>query len=204
LYHRHNFNFIVFNRTGLRPFPIAQIAWPKRIEAYSDEAGFGNNPSTNAFTHFAGLSRGIAIDADPSSTFEEASYGQLDLSSPGDPESTADGKGAALAIDLERGLLKIGMDQFGRDTLQGAGKQGQPSGSVTPQGDTVIPGTIARRRPAAFDASKGTLLDPLLNTTYDLNYPKTSSFVEVRNNVGRWAANVGEICPARVPQHSLI
>jgi UPF0755 protein len=65
------------------------------------------------------------------------------------------------------------MDQFGRDTGQGAGKQTQPSGSVTPQSGTAIPGAIARRRPAAFDASEGTLLDPLLNTTYDLNYPKT-------------------------------
>ena len=27
-------------------------------------------------------------------------------------------------------------------------------------------------RPRAFDASEGTPLDPLLNTTYDLNYPK--------------------------------
>jgi UPF0755 protein len=28
------------------------------------------------------------------------------------------------------------------------------------------------QRPRAFDASEGTALDPLLNTTYDLNYPK--------------------------------
>jgi hypothetical protein len=27
-------------------------------------------------------------------------------------------------------------------------------------------------RPRAFDASEGTPLDPLLNTTYDLNFPK--------------------------------
>jgi UPF0755 protein len=27
-------------------------------------------------------------------------------------------------------------------------------------------------RPHAFDASEGTPLDPLLNKTYDLNYPK--------------------------------
>jgi hypothetical protein len=149
------------------------VAWPKRIEAFSSEARFGNNPGANAFTHFAGSSRGIAIDADPNSAFEEGAYGQVDLSSPGGLESTTDAKSAALAVDLERGLLKIGMDQLGRDTVRGAGKQAQPSGFATPQGDTVIPGTIARRRPTAFDASEGTLLDPLLNTTYDLNYPKT-------------------------------
>jgi hypothetical protein len=149
------------------------VAWPKRIEAFSSEARFGNSPGANAFTHFAGLSRGFAIDADPSSAFLEGSYGQVDLSSLGGLESTTGAKGAALAIDLERGLLKIGMDQFERDTVQGAGKQTQPSGFATPQGDTAIPGAIARRRPTAFDASEGTLLDPLLNTTYDLNYPKT-------------------------------
>ncbi len=31
---------------------------------------------------------------------------------------------------------------------------------------------LAGGRPRAFDASEGTPLDPLLNTTYDLNYPK--------------------------------
>jgi hypothetical protein len=152
------------------------VAWPRRIEAYPSEARFGNDLGANAFAHFAGLSRGIAIDADPSSAFEEKSYGQVDLGGQetlGDPRSTADGKGAALAIDLKKGLLKIGMDQLGRDAVQSAGKQAQPSGSATPQGDTAIPGAIANRRRAAFDASEGTLLDPLLNTTYDLNFPKT-------------------------------
>jgi hypothetical protein len=149
------------------------VAWPKRTEAYPSEARFGNDLGANAFTHFAGLLRGIAINADPSSAFEDGSYGQVDLSGPGDPESTADGKGAALAVDLEKGLLKIGMDQLGRDAMQGAVKQAQPFGSVPQQADAAIPGAIANRRPAAFDASEGTLLDPLLNTTYDLNFPKT-------------------------------
>jgi len=36
------------------------------------------------------------------------------------------------------------------------------------QTPTAHPGA----RPRAFDASEGTPLDPLLNTTYDLNYPK--------------------------------
>jgi UPF0755 protein len=36
------------------------------------------------------------------------------------------------------------------------------------QAPTAHPGV----RPRAFDASEGTPLDPLLNTTYDLNYPK--------------------------------
>jgi hypothetical protein len=145
------------------------VAWPKRIEAYPSEARIGKDLGANAFAHFAGLSRGIAIDTDPSSAFDGKSYGQVDLGGQetlGDPTSTADGKGAALAVDLEKGLLKIGMDQLGRDPAQGTGKH-------TPQGDTAIPGAIANRRPAAFDASEGTPLDPLLNTTYDLSFPKT-------------------------------
>jgi UPF0755 protein len=31
---------------------------------------------------------------------------------------------------------------------------------------------VGATRPRAFDASEGTPLDPLLNTTYDLNFPK--------------------------------
>ena len=31
---------------------------------------------------------------------------------------------------------------------------------------------VGAGRPRAFDASEGTPLDPLLNTTYDLSYPK--------------------------------
>jgi hypothetical protein len=38
---------------------------------------------------------------------------------------------------------------------------------------TAQPTRPAGARPRAFDASEGTRLDPLLNTTYDLNYPKT-------------------------------
>ncbi|HYC25700.1 MAG TPA: endolytic transglycosylase MltG [Roseiarcus sp.] len=35
-------------------------------------------------------------------------------------------------------------------------------------------------RPHVFDASEGTPLDPLLNTTYDLNYPKTVPSLQLR------------------------
>jgi hypothetical protein len=149
------------------------VAWPKRTQGYPSEARFENDLGANAFMRFAGLWRGITINADPGSAFEVGSYGQVDLRGSSDPEATADGKGAALAVDLKKGLLKIGMDQLGRDATPGAGKQAEPSGFVTPQGDTAIPGAIANRRPAAFDASEGTLLDPLLNRTYDLNYAKT-------------------------------
>jgi hypothetical protein len=149
------------------------VAWPKRTEAYPREARFENDLGANAFMNLAGLLRGTAINADPSSAFEAGSYGQVDLSGPGDPDSTADRKGAALVVDLEKGLLKIGMDQLGSDAAPGAGKQAQPSRFVTPPGDSAIPGAIANRRSAAFDASEGTLLDPLLNRTYDLNYSKT-------------------------------
>jgi hypothetical protein len=143
------------------------VVWPRRIETHPSEARFGNDLGANVFAHFAKLSRGIAIDADPNSTFKEKSYGQVDLGGRetlGDPTSTADGKGAALAVDLQKALLKLGMDQLGREAVQGAGRQAQ-----TPQGDAAIPAAIVNRRPTAFDASEGTRLDPLLNTTYDTN-----------------------------------
>jgi hypothetical protein len=142
------------------------VAWPKRLGAYLSWARFGNDLGANAFAHLAKLSRGITIDADPNSAFEEKSYGQVDLGGRetlGDPTSPADGKGAALAVGLQNALLKLGMEQLGREAVQGA----------TPQGDAAIPGATVNRRPAAFDASEGTRLDPLLNTTYDLNFPKT-------------------------------
>ena len=47
-------------------------------------------------------------------------------------------------------------------------------------------------RPRAFDASEGTPLDPLLNTTYDLNYPK----VVPRSEVTRGAAPRPSFQPA--------
>jgi hypothetical protein len=146
------------------------VAWPKRLGAYLSGARFANDLGANAFAHLAKLSRGIAIDADPNSAFEEKSYGQVDLGGRetlGDPASPADGKGAALTVDLQNALLKIGMAQLGREAVQGGGKQAQ-----TPQGDAAIPAAILNRRPTAFDASEGTRLDPLLNTTYDLNFPK--------------------------------
>jgi hypothetical protein len=149
------------------------VAWPKRSQAFPSEARFENDVGANAFMRFAGLSRGVAINPDPSSAFEDGSYGEVDLRGSSDPQATADRKSAALTVDLEKGLLKIGMDQLGRDAAPGAGKQAEPSGLVAPQGDTAIPGAIANRRSAAFDASEGTLLDPLLNRTYDLNYSKT-------------------------------
>jgi UPF0755 protein len=45
---------------------------------------------------------------------------------------------------------------------------------VIANADTAAPAQPARpgARPRAFDASEGTPLDPLRNTTYDLNYPK--------------------------------
>ncbi|HLW92227.1 MAG TPA: aminodeoxychorismate lyase, partial [Roseiarcus sp.] len=35
-------------------------------------------------------------------------------------------------------------------------------------------------RPRIYDASEGTALDPLLNTTYDLNYPKAVPTIQLR------------------------
>ena len=53
--------------------------------------------------------------------------------------------------------------------------EGTPAGRIASV-DQAAPSTGAAppsgTRPRAFDASEGTPLDPLLNTTYDLNYPK--------------------------------
>jgi UPF0755 protein len=44
--------------------------------------------------------------------------------------------------------------------------------NVLASADLAAAAPRAGARPRAFDASEGTPLDPLLNTTYDLNYPK--------------------------------
>jgi UPF0755 protein len=51
--------------------------------------------------------------------------------------------------------------------------EGAPTGKMA-NFDPSAPGAAASSgsRPRAFDASEGTSLDPLLNTTYDLSYPK--------------------------------
>jgi UPF0755 protein len=43
---------------------------------------------------------------------------------------------------------------------------------VMASADASAPAPHSAARPRAFDASEGTPLDPLLNTTYDLNFPK--------------------------------
>jgi UPF0755 protein len=57
------------------------------------------------------------------------------------------------------------------------GAQGIAPGGVNIMASADVAATVpaqraAGARPRAFDASEGTPLDPLLNTTYDLNYPK--------------------------------
>jgi hypothetical protein len=53
------------------------------------------------------------------------------------------------------------------------GAQGVPDGgAILVASADVPPPHPAGARSRAFDASEGTPLDPLLNTTYDLNYPK--------------------------------
>ncbi len=78
--------------------------------------------------------------------------------SPG-PAGSAPLSSAALA-DLRAREARYGNGMFVDATVASAA---QP-----PQGRT----TVLNGRPRAFDASEGTRLDPLLNKTYDLNYPK--------------------------------
>jgi hypothetical protein len=165
------------------------VVWSTRRDAFPREARFANDLVSSAFVdepvrpHYAGLSRGIVVDRDLTSAFEDTSFGQAnssDLRNLGDLTSVTSGKAASSAPDLEKRLMKIGADQFTDDQLPrqhfvrnpSVGIEIQPSGFT--HGELAsIPGPNANRRPTAFDASEGTLLDPLLNTTYDLNFPKT-------------------------------
>jgi UPF0755 protein len=67
-------------------------------------------------------------------------------------------------------------DQQSRAARYGALEPVAPEGAVKIMASADITPPSAQRpagsRPRAFDASEGTALDPLLNTTYDLNYPK--------------------------------
>jgi UPF0755 protein len=69
---------------------------------------------------------------------------------------------AALADQQSRAARYCGLD--GAAKLSG--------GNLVASVETPTATLLAGGRPRAFDASEGTPLDPLLNTTYDLNYPK--------------------------------
>jgi len=69
---------------------------------------------------------------------------------------------AALADQQSRAARYGGLD--GAAKLSG--------GNLVASVETPTATLLAGGRPRAFDASEGTPLDPLLNTTYDLNYPK--------------------------------
>jgi hypothetical protein len=147
---------------------------------------------------FAGLTRGLAIEGDLAALDEDQSYGRLELSAQTNPASLASlalRNSAAVAADLERRLMRIGADRLVRDESLGAhsGRDRRVESSSVASGEGAAPAvdtawthrdnlaasvsqsavSLTRRRPIAFDASEGTPLDPLLNTTYDLNFAKT-------------------------------
>ena len=67
-------------------------------------------------------------------------------------------------------------DQQSREARYGALQAAAPAAGAKDMASVDMVGPAAQHpgatRPRAFDASEGTPLDPLLNTTYDLNYPK--------------------------------
>jgi UPF0755 protein len=94
---------------------------------------------------------------------------------PLDPVATNDSgvKGPIQSYPLSPSALA---EQQSRAALYGA--QGVVAKSDTKVATSAPMGTAQSNHPTgarsrAFDASEGTRLDPLLNTTYDLNYPKT-------------------------------
>jgi hypothetical protein len=153
-------------------------------------------------SRYAGLSRGIAIDDDVGSLGEDASFGLIDFAAqtqPGALSPAAAARASALAFDLERRLMRMGADRLWRDdnlsgravrdraTTNETRSSNAVAGQETPEqsafyappnsqnlasiGPPADP--VAKKRPLAFDASEGTLLDPLLNKTYDLYFAKT-------------------------------
>jgi UPF0755 protein len=64
-------------------------------------------------------------------------------------------------------------DQRNRAAKYGvAGATANGGAKILASADPGVVAPSASRLSRAFDASEGTPLDPLLNTTYDLNYPK--------------------------------
>jgi hypothetical protein len=67
-------------------------------------------------------------------------------------------------------------DQQSREARYGALQAAAPAAGAKAMASVDIVGPAAQHpgatRPRAFDASEGTPLDPLLNRTYDLNFPK--------------------------------
>jgi hypothetical protein len=167
------------------------VVWSPRRDAFSHQARFATDLGPGAFVaepvspHYAGLSRGIVVVPDFTSTSEDTSDEQInpfDERKFGDLKPATSGIAASPALELEKGLIKIGADQFTHNDLpsdhfvrnSSTGSEITPSGFAVAHGEiSSNPGATRNKRPTAFDASEGTLLDPLLNTTYDLNFSKT-------------------------------
>jgi UPF0755 protein len=73
-------------------------------------------------------------------------------------------------------------DQQSREVRYGALQAAAPAAGAKDMASVDMVGPAAQHpgatRPRAFDASEGTRLDPLLNQTYDLNFPKVVPFLK--------------------------
>jgi UPF0755 protein len=88
-----------------------------------------------------------------------------------DPDNSAPTSGPISSYPLSATALADQQSRAARYAgLDGAAKLG--GGSLVASVETPAAAVPVGGRPRAFDASEGTPLDPLLNTTYDLNYPK--------------------------------
>jgi UPF0755 protein len=95
------------------------------------------------------------LPTDPAETDNSGATGPIQ-SYPLSPSALAEQQSRA-ALYGAQGVVTRGETKIAASTPIGAAQPNRPAGA----------------RPHAFDASEGTRLDPLLNTTYDLNYPKT-------------------------------
>jgi len=122
-------------------------------------------PSGALLTHAADKNladMGVVVQGVNDAALLEASADADNSTATSGPISSYPLSAAALADQQSRAA------RYG--ALDGAAKLG--GGNLVASIDAPAATPLAGGRPRAFDASEGTPLDPLLNTTYDLNYPK--------------------------------
>jgi hypothetical protein len=186
----------LFNLSHFALRPKEGVAWRDRRDGLPTEARSAVYSGLSAIApqlvhaDFARLTRGIAIGGIADSPIGDQFYGGLSFNVPTDLaafSSLESHNAPAVAADFERRLMRLGADRLirdnsGRDVRYQAVSHNSPDrlveiaaadpeSLVASEGQSAVSPT--RKRPAAFDASEGTPLDPLLNTTYDLNFAKT-------------------------------
>ncbi len=154
---------------GALAAPLASRAAPPAVLARLAKIGASRNALDAAMKSLSSAGQG-------SKSIEELGAvvaGVNDAPAEGDAFAFADsndkaGAGAAVSVPLSPAMLA--------DEKARIAKYGTPATAASEPDATLATASTgppaATARPRAFDASEGTKLDPLLNKTYDLSYPK--------------------------------